>query len=328
MRRGDLKQLGSRARIAVTSRSFSGHPTLRAELASWFPQVGFNETGRTLEGDELLAFLRAHDAAIIATERIDAKLIGALPELRMLSKYGVGLDRIDLEALRAHGVALASTPGVNRRSVAELALTFALCLLRDFVSSSAGVKAGKWAGTTGHTLSGRVVGIVGLGNIGKELARLLVPFGCTIHANDVVSDPEFCRAHGVREVSLDELLVRSELVTLHVPLTEQTRNLIGREAFSRMRPGAFLINTSRGAVVDEAALLDALERGTLAGAASDVFVVEPPDNAALLQHPRFLATPHVGGSTDEAVLAMGRAAIEQLRAACYPAAESCAQRAL
>ena len=299
-------------RIAVTSRSFSKHPVLRAELLEQYDRVTFNDSGRSMEGDELIAFLRGHEAAITALERLDAKLFAALPELKVVSKYGVGLDMIDLPALDRHGIRLGWTAGVNRRSVAELVVAAAIQLLHRATASAHETRSGKWRQLIGRQLTGKTVGIIGCGNIGKDVAVLVRAFDCTVLANDILSFPDFYASHDVRPVSLEELLRQSDVVTVHVPLDESTRDLLSRERLALMKPGAVLINMARGGLVDDAAVKEMLASGRLAGAAFDVFAQEPPDDLEFLQIPNFLATGHIGGSTEEAILSMGRAAIEGL----------------
>ncbi len=302
-------------RIAVASRSFSRNPVLRAELAAQYADVTFSESPAVLDGDALVALLRGHDRAIVGLERIDESVLRQVPELRTVSKYGVGLDGVDLPALSRHGVKLAWTGGVNRRSVAELTLAFAIALLHRVPESSASLRAGTFRPLVGRQLTGRTVGIIGCGFVGQDFVSLLAPFGCRVLAHDIRGYPDFYSAKGVEAVSLDDLLSASAVVTLHVPLDDSTRGMIGAPQLARMPRGACLINAARGGLVDEPALIDALARGHLDGAACDVFQVEPDANPALLAMPTFLGTPHIGGSTVEAQLAMGRAAIAGLDAA-------------
>lgn len=302
-------------RIAVAARSFARNPVLRIELAEKYPDVTFSESARLLEGAALLKLLRGHDRAIIGLECIDDSVLAELPELKVISKYGVGLDGLDLPALERHGVKLAWTGGVNRRSVAELTLAFAIALLHRIPETSVALRGGDFQKLVGRQLTGRVVGIIGCGFVGKDLVSLLAPFGCRVLAHDIRDYAEFYAAHGVEAVSLDRLLSEADVVTLHVPLDDSTRGMIGAPQMARMQKGACLINAARGGLVDEAALVDALSSGHLDGAACDVFQLEPDANPDLLALPAFLGTPHIGGSTAEAQLAMGRAAIAGLEEA-------------
>lgn len=302
-------------RVAVVARSFSRNPQLRLELAARYPNVTFSESAKLLDGAALVRFLRGHDRAIVGLERIDERVLAELPELEVISKYGVGLDGLDLPALERHGVKLAWTGGVNRRSVAELTLAFAIALLHRVPETSVALRGGEFQKRVGRQLTGRVVGIVGCGFVGKDLVSLLAPFGCRVLAHDIRDYAEFYAAHGVEAVSLDRLLSEADVVTLHVPLDDSTRGMIGAPQMARMQKGACLINAARGGLVDEAALMDALSSGHLDGAACDVFQREPDANPDLLALPAFLGTPHIGGSTAEAQLAMGRAAIAGLEEA-------------
>ena len=302
-------------RIAVAARSFARNPVLRIELAEKYPDVTFSESARLLEGAALLKLLRGHDRAIIGLECIDDSVLAELPELKVISKYGVGLDGLDLPALERHGVKLAWTGGVNRRSVAELTLAFAIALLHRIPETSVALRGGDFQKLVGRQLTGRVVGIIGCGFVGKDLVSLLAPFGCRVLAHDIRDYAEFYATHGVEAVSLDRLLSEADVVTLHVPLDDSTRGMIGAPQMARMQKGACLINAARGGLVDEAALVDALSSGHLDGAACDVFQREPDANPDLLALPAFLGTPHIGGSTAEAQLAMGRAAIAGLEEA-------------
>jgi phosphoglycerate dehydrogenase-like enzyme len=259
-----------------------------------------------------VSFLRGHDRAIIGLECIDESVLSQLPDLKIISKYGVGLDGIDLAAVARHGVTFAWTGGVNRRSVAELTLAFAIALVHRVPETSVALRAGEFQKLAGRQLTGRAVGIIGCGFVGKDLVGLLAPFGCRVLAHDILDFPEFYAANGVQPVSLDRLLAESEIVTLHVPLGASTRGMIGAAQLARMQKGGFLINAARGGLVDEQALIEALTSGHLAGAAFDVFLMEPEANPALLALPTFLGTPHIGGSTAEAQMAMGRAAIAGL----------------
>lgn len=302
-------------RVAVCSRSFSKNPVLRAELLGRYENVTFNETGRQLEGDELVAFLRGHDKAITALERLNDGVLAQLPELKVIGKYGVGLDMIDMDAMRRHGKHLGWIGGVNRRSVSEMVISFAVAMLRHFPAAQREVLAGTWRQHVGGLLSGRTVGIIGCGFVGKDLVELLQPWGCTLLTHDILEFPEFYARYNVTPVGLKELLQRSDVVTLHVPLDNSTHNMLDAERLGLLKSTAILINAARGGLVDEATLKSMLIEKRLAAAAFDVFSVEPPQDTELLNLPNFLVTPHIGGSAEEAILAMGRAAIDGLD--CY-----------
>jgi phosphoglycerate dehydrogenase-like enzyme len=299
-------------KVAVCSRSFSKNTVLRAELLACYSQVTFNDAGSQLAGDRLVEFLSGHEKAITALEMIDDYVLSRLPELQVIGKYGVGLDMIDFNAMRQHGKRLGWTGGVNRRSVSEMVISFAIAMLRHIPAAQREVLSGTWRQHVGGLLSGRTVGIIGCGFIGKDLVELLQPWGCTLLANDILDFPDFYLHYGVTPVGLEELLQRSDVVTLHVPLDKSTRNMISAERLALMKPSAILINAARGGLVDEAALKAMLVKKLLAAAAFDVFAVEPPQDQELLALPNFLVSPHIGGSAEEATLAMGRAAIDGL----------------
>ena len=285
---------------------------LRAELLARYAQVTFDDSGLQLAGDSLVEFLSGHDKAITALEMIDDYVLSRLPELQVIGKYGVGLDMIDLNAMRRYGKRLGWTGGVNRRSVSEMVISFAIAMLRHIPAAQREVLSGTWRQHVGGLLSGRTVGIIGCGFIGKDLVELLQPWNCTLLANDILDFPDFYARYSVTPVGLEELLQRSDVVTLHVPLDESTRNMISPARLVLMKPSSILINAARGGLVDEAALKEMLVTKRLAAAAFDVFAVEPPQDQELLALPNFLVSPHIGGSAEEATLAMGRAAISGL----------------
>ncbi|KPK28999.1 MAG: phosphoglycerate dehydrogenase [Desulfobacterales bacterium SG8_35_2] len=307
--------------IAVTSRSFSRNPVLRAELQERYSNIRFNDNGVSLNGEMLIEFARGRRKLITALEKIDNIILTALPELEVISKYGVGTDMLDKQAMIRHGIKLGWTGGVNKRSVAELTIAFMICLLRHVPLANSEVREGNWINRKGRELSGRTVGIIGCGNIGKDLTLILRALECKVLAHDILDFPEFYKKHQVEPVTLKELLQRSDIVTLHVPLDNSTRNMLNADRLRSMNPNALLINTARGGLVDENELKRVLIDGRLAGAGFDVFATEPPEDLELLRLPNFLCTPHIGGSSEEAILAMGRAAIKGLDENALPSAD-------
>jgi len=295
--------------VAVCSRTFSRNRVLRQELLLEFPNAHFNDDGLSLSGETLIEFLSGHERAIVALEVVNSTVLDQLPELKVISKYGVGLDMIDLEALKIRGVRLGWMGGVNRRSVAELVIGFAITMLRHIPSVNRDLLAGKWTQRVGGCLTGRTIGVIGCGHVGKDLVRLLQPFDCEILAHDIRDYSDFYSANQVEAVDLEILLKRSDVVTLHVPLDPSTRGILTGKRLALMKPGSILINTARGGLVDEDALKKFLQEDRIAAAAFDVFFIEPPEDPELLALPNFLSTPHIGGSSEEGILAMGRAAI-------------------
>jgi len=286
---------------------------LRGELSKLFPHPLFNDAGRYLTEDELINFSGEADALLIGRDRITDKVLSALPQLKIIAKYGVGLDNIDSEALKKHQVELGWTAGVNRRSVAELTLSFMLGLCHNVFKGGWALKQGQWVKNGGRLLQGKTVGLIGCGNIGQDVVRLLKPFECTIWIRDLLDLSGFCAETGALEKSFEEVLAGSDIISLHVPLTEDTRNLINTTTLRQMQTTAFLINTSRGEVVDQNDLKEALKKETIAGAALDVFSQEPPEDMELLSCPTLMVTPHIAGNAVEAVEAMARAAYQHLK---------------
>jgi len=300
-------------KVAVASRSFSRHPVLRAELLARFPDATFNESGVALKDDALIRYLQGHGAAVIALEPMTANVFAALPELKVIAKYGVGFDKLNLGEMQTRGIKLGWTGGINKRSVAELVIAFAINMLRGVPMANAEVVSGTWRQVIGPQLSDCTVGIVGCGHVGKDLGRMLrAGFGCRVLAHDVLEFPAYYAETGIESVSMQTLLRESDVVSLHVPYGSSTQNLIDAAALALMKDTAILINTARGGLVDEAALKTALMNDALRAAAFDVFASEPPEDQELLELDNFLATPHIGGSAAEAILNMGRAAIEGL----------------
>lgn len=303
-------------RVAVPPISFAQIPELVAELRRSFPDHKVNTECHPyhLSEDETIEYLRGYDAAIISLEPITARVLRALPELKVISKQGVGLDNIDPQAMREHGVRLGWTPGVNRRSVAELTIGLMIMALRHILPANLAMREGAYAAPqVGHLLSDRVVGILGCGEIGRDVVRLLQPFGCNVIAHDVISQEEFYRSMRITHVDLDTLLAESQVLSIHAPLNSQTHHLFDRDAFASLRNDCVLINTARGGIIDEAALYEALRDEQIAAAACDVFCHETDIDPRLLHHPQFIATPHLGSGAYEARLAMGRAALRGLQ---------------
>lgn len=295
--------------VAVTSRSFSRHTVLRNELLELYPNARFNDDGISLSDGALIEFAKGAKKMITAMERIDEPFLTSVPELEVISKYGVGTDMLDKNAMIRHGIKLGWTGGVNKRSVSELVVSYSISLLRNIRASGLELAEGKWNNQIGRCISGRIFGIIGCGHIGKDLVGLLKGFDCHILVHDILDFPEFYSEFQVEAVELDDLLRRADIVTLHLPLDATTRNILSAEKLKLMRSDAILINAARGGLVDEAELKKLLMCGRLAGAAFDVFDQEPANDIELLKLPNFIGTPHIGGSSEEAILAMGRAAI-------------------
>lgn len=299
--------------IAVASRSFSQDPFLRERLLARYPIVRFNESGKSFQGNDLVEFLKGSSKAIIALEKVNEPILKELAELKLISKYGVGLDNIYFNDLQKYNVQLAWRGGVNKRSVAELALHFIIGTIRGSFHSHHDVQSGNWYQFKGFNLTGKTVGLIGLGHVGQELVPMLKPFNVKILAYDVHDRSSYCQTHGVTQVdSLETLLSRSDVVTIHVPYTSKTHMLLNEQNMKLMKDGVFLVNTARGGIVDEVSLCKALKEKKIASAAFDVFKEEPFNNEELKKLHNFYYTSHIGGSSIESIHAMGLAAIEGL----------------
>jgi phosphoglycerate dehydrogenase-like enzyme len=244
------------------------------------------------------------DAAIVSTDPFTAEVIAGNPKLRIIARVGVGTDSIDHAAAAEHGVAISITPGMNAETVADQTLALILALVRKVVAQDASVKAGKWervGALTPGELFGKTVGLVGAGTIGRAVMRRLSGFSVrTLFYDEYIPSLEGAE----KATSLEDLLARSDVVSLHAPLTAETRGFIGAKALKAMKASAFLINTSRGPLVDQDALFDALRRGEIAGTGLDVFAEEPPGAATLEGVPNLVTSPHIGGLSHESILRM------------------------
>jgi phosphoglycerate dehydrogenase-like enzyme len=299
--------------LGVSADHITRNPAMRQEVLNVYPNAKFHDIGHRLDEDELIEFLKDCDAAIIGFEPVTERVLTALPNLKLISKYGNGCETFDFEAMKRHGVRFGYTWGVNKLAVAELTLGFMLMGLRFVMPLNVAMRAGERpALRNGRFLTGRVIGIHGCGNIGKEVVRLLAPFDCKILACDIKNYADFYKQWNVTPVSFDELLARSEVLTLHLPKTRQTLGLYSREVLGKLQKGCVLVNTCRGGIVDEDALLEHLDNGALMAACFDVFAIEPAQNDRLLRHPNMLAAPHIGASTEETRLILVRAAIKGL----------------
>ena len=291
-------------------------PFLRVLREAGF-EVVYPAKAAQMTEEELLTALHGISAALSGSEPYTARVLAANPSLRVIARAGVGYDAVDLAAATAHGVAVTITPGTNQDSVAEHTFSMILGLTRDLVNQHLGVKSGRWPRGTNLPLRGRTLGIAGLGRIGKAVALRGEAFGMRLLAYDPFPDTAFAAAHNIPLVSFDRLLAESDFLTLHLPLTPESRYLINRQTLSRMKPAAFLINTARGGLVREPDLVEALRTKTIAGAALDVFEEEPPGPSPLFELDNVLLTPHAAGtdtqSRDDMALSAARAIVSLSR---------------
>ncbi|KAF0111945.1 MAG: D-3-phosphoglycerate dehydrogenase [Chloroflexi bacterium] len=294
-------------RLLVTPTSYGKNdPRLKTELEAQVGEVIYNPTGKPLSSADVAQLLPGIDGYIAGLDCIDANALSAADQLKVIARYGVGVDNVDLVAAREKGIIVTNTPGANSVSVAELALGLMLAVARNIPEAVEAVQQGKWPRYSGVSLEGKTIGILGLGAIGKQLARRLSGFDCKILAFDPFTDTAFAKNNHIELATLEEVIRQADFVSLHLPLLPETRGIVNDTFLSKMKKGSFLINTSRGEVVDEDALLRALQRGHLKGAGLDAFTIEPPDpKNPLLALSQVIATPHLGAQTDGATSNMG-----------------------
>jgi D-3-phosphoglycerate dehydrogenase / 2-oxoglutarate reductase len=299
-------------RVLVTSTTFGMQdPGLRSELEQTVGEVRYSPEKRPLAVPELTGLVKGIDGWIVGLDEIDASVIAAADRLKVIARYGVGFDRVDVAAASKRGIVVTNTPAANSAAVAELTIGLMLALARRICQADQAVRSGQWPRISGVGLAGKAVGLVGFGSIGREVARRLAAFGCRVFVADPYVSPEVVCACGAILMSLDELLPVSDFVSLHAAATPLTTDMVNEPFLRKMKPGAFLVNTARGELIDEAALAHAIESGRLRGAALDCFRKEPPGiDHPLLQLPQVIVTPHTGAHTDAAVNAMGRMALD------------------
>ena len=293
--------------VLVTPTSYAKHDArLRHELEAAVGSVLYSPVARPLTSAEMRDLLPGVDGLIAGLDVLDRAALAGANRLKVIARYGVGVDKVDLAAAREKGIVVTNTPGANSASVAELTLALMLALARQIPAAAQATREGGWPRLSGLSLEGKTVGLLGFGSIGREVAQRLQGFACTVVACDPMADPAEAALLGVQLVTQSEVVERADILSLHLPVTPETRGLVNAAFLATMKPGSLLINTARGELIDEAALLTALESGRVAGAALDCFPAEPPGaNHPLLRLPNVIATPHAGAHTDGAINAMG-----------------------
>lgn len=308
-------------KISVSSPSFSKNETLVENIYKSFPEteIQTNQSGIHLAGNDLVEYFLNSDAVIIGTEKFTKDIIDKLPNLRVVSKYGVGYDNVDIDHLKQKKIPFCWEGGVNRRSVSEMTLAFMIGLSRNLFYTNAVIRSNQWLKNGGFQLSGKTIGILGCGFIGEDVIRLLQPFHCNILVHDILDKSIVVSCLGAKQVSLEYILKEADIISLHLPLTDKTKGLVDAKFLKKMKKGSYLINTCRGGVVIEDDLKNHLSlalqsdpSATIMGAAIDVLVNEPPTSYEFLKLPNLFATPHIGGNAFEAVLSMGNSAIKGL----------------
>jgi len=257
-----------------------------------------------ISADELLKVVGDYDALVVrGRTKVTSAVLDAGSSLKVVGRAGVGVDNIDLAAAKSHGVIVVNSPMATTVAVAELTMSLLLSLVREVPRADGAMKNGKWLKKEleGTELNGKTLGIIGFGRIGQAVAKRAQAFDIyKVVVCDPYVDDDMVDKAGVQAVSLEELLATSDIISLHVPLNNGTNGMVGKEQFAKMKDGVRLINTARGGVIDEEALLEALDSGKVAGAALDVYSTEPPGQTGLVSHPRVIATPHIGAQTVEA----------------------------
>jgi D-3-phosphoglycerate dehydrogenase len=303
---------GGSIRIFVSTSSFGSQGREPLSLLKGAGlQTRLNPLGRRVTPEELVRLAQGCVGLIAGTERIDRSTLAQLPDLRVISRCGAGLDTINLLAARERGIWVFNTPEAPVESVAELTLALMLGVLRRIGDANQTVHAGRWKPLMGRLLKGKTVGLIGLGRIGRRLAELLGPFRVRLLARDKFPDRKFAKRHGIRLVNLRNLIASSDVVSLHIPLEEETRGMIGPRELGAMKRGAVLLNTARGELVNTRALINALRSGYLAGAGLDVFEQEPY-RGPLAACPNALLTCHMGSYAAETRAAMELQAVKNL----------------
>ncbi|MBC8077774.1 MAG: hypothetical protein H7Y32_16990, partial [Chloroflexales bacterium] len=300
-------------RVLIASRSFGPNcPDALERMRAAGCELAPNPWGRTPSEEELLAQVADIDVLISGTEPLTARVLAAAKRLKVIAKHGVGYENIDLEAAKARGIPVAVAGDAIADSVADMAFALLLALARQIPQGDRAVRQGQWPRPVGMELRGKTLGIVGLGQIGKEVCKRARGFGLNVTAYDLYPDAQFAASWGVRYTALEDLLATSDIVSLHAPVTPATRQLINARTIALMKPGAYLVNTARGELVDEVALAAALATGHLAGAALDVFVREPPGANPLLDQETCIATPHSAGQTVDGLRKLGEITAENV----------------
>ncbi len=289
-------------RILVTARSFAKTPGAHHEFLSANDcLVDLRAPEHPLDSTGLAALLPGYDGVILGLDQCDAAALARADKLRVISRYGVGTEAVDLRAAKARGIAVTITPNTNNISVAELALGLMFALARSIPTMAANARQNVFTRLNGIELTGKTLGVVGFGAIGREVAKRGIGLGMRVAGYDPFYSGDWL---GAEVRSLQAVLAESDVISLHVPLTDETRDLVNSESLRTVRDGAYIINTARGGLIDESALYDALRSGKLGGAAMDVFAHEPPEGSPLLALPNFIALPHAGGATREAISRM------------------------
>ena len=293
-------------KILITPRSFTSASKKPLEMLE---EKGYeiikNETGKPLNEREMLLLIKDVDGIIIGIDKLNVEIIRQTCNLKVISKYGVGVDNIDIKAATEQGIVVTNTPMANIDAVADIAFALMLALARKIPEANRETKAGNWKKFIGTSVWRKKLGVIGLGKIGRQVVKRAQGFEMEILCYDIIQDEEFARQFGVRYVDLEVLLKESDYITIHAPLSDATRNMIGYKELEMVNENSFIINTSRGGIIDESALYDALKNNKIKGAGLDVYEKEPPENSPLMELENVIMLSHNGAYTEEAIANMG-----------------------
>ena len=300
-------------KVLTTPRSYGKtDPQVFDMLRQAGLEVVRNDTGGILDKETIKTMLADCDGVIVGVDPMDAEVIAAAPRLKAIAKYGVGVDNIDLDTAKARGIKVSRTVGANSEAVADYAMALILAVARKTVLIDRQCRKGDWKKITTRDVTGGTIGILGLGAIGKNVAQRAQGFGMTVMAYDPFWPEEYAREHHIARADPDEIYARCDVISLHLPLTPETENIIGAAELAKMKPDAILVNTARGGLIDENALLDALEAGRLYGAGIDAFSSEPPKDPRWFTLDNVVLGSHCAASTSGASRNMGRMATANL----------------
>lgn len=301
-------------KILVTPTSFkpdSNSPAM-TELKSFADSLVFNPSGKPLLQDELIPLLDGCDGCIAGLDYYTAAVIENTDRLKVISRYGVGVDRVDLAAAKTRNVVVCNTPGANTQAVADLAFALLLSVARKVPLLDRKTRDGQWLRSSGIELYGKTLGILGLGAIGKAVARRAAGFSMNVIAFDPYMDTQYAQANGIVPADFDTVIKEANFISLHLPLTEGTKRIISADAMRTMKKGAVIVNTARGGLIDEVAAYDFLASGHLGGMGLDVYEEEPPVKSPLFELENVVLTPHTSAHTVEATEAMAFMAVQNL----------------
>jgi D-3-phosphoglycerate dehydrogenase len=303
-------------KVLITATSFSEitkEPEQRLINAGY--EVAHNPYGRPMTAQELAPLLKGVDGVAAGVDDFSAPAFAQADRLKVVARHGAGIDQVDIAECTRRGIVVANLPGANAEAVADMTLALMLAVARRIPEGDRNTKAGQWVNTYGVDLFHATVGLLGLGRIGKGVARRCRGFDADVLAYDPYFDEDFARNYRIeRADSLEQVMREADFVSIHMPSNEQTRKSINAEKIALMKSTAILVNTARGAIVDEDALADALEQGRIFGAGLDVYATEPPTNTRLIASPRSVTMPHVSSNTPGALLAMGNGVADAIMA--------------